>query len=29
MDQFKKLYLEYCKTYHAEPNDLLLGEIQK
>ncbi|CAF1988953.1 unnamed protein product [Rotaria magnacalcarata] len=29
MDQFKKLYHEYCKTYHVEPNDLLLGEIQK
>ena len=29
MDQFKKLYHEYCKTYHIEPNELLLGEIQK
>ncbi|CAF1332763.1 unnamed protein product [Adineta ricciae] len=29
MDQFKKLYHEYCKTYHVEPNELLLGEIQK
>ncbi|CAF3514740.1 unnamed protein product [Adineta steineri] len=29
MDQFKKLYQEYCKTYHVEPNELLLGEIQK
>jgi hypothetical protein len=29
MDQFKNLYHEYCKTYHVEPNELLLGEIQK
>jgi hypothetical protein len=29
MDQFKKLYHEYCKTYQVEPNELLLGEIQK
>ncbi|CAF1110582.1 unnamed protein product [Rotaria sordida] len=29
MDHFKKLYHEYCKTYHIEPNELLLGEIQK
>ena len=29
MDQFKKLYHEYCKSYYVEPNDLLLGEIYK
>ncbi|CAF1206875.1 unnamed protein product [Didymodactylos carnosus] len=29
MDHLKKLYHEYCKSYNVEPNELLLGEIQK
>ncbi|CAF0808025.1 unnamed protein product [Rotaria sordida] len=29
MDQFKTLYYDYCKTYNVEPNEIILGEIQK
>jgi hypothetical protein len=29
MDQIKILYYDYCKTYHIEPNETILGEIQK
>jgi len=29
MDQFRTLYLDYCKTYQIEPNEIILGEIQK
>jgi hypothetical protein len=29
MDQFKTLYYDYCKTYSVEPNETILGEIEK
>ncbi|CAF1509121.1 unnamed protein product [Adineta steineri] len=29
MDQCKTLYYDYCKTYDVEPNETILGEIQK
>jgi len=29
MDQFKTLYYDYCKTYYVEPNEIILGEIEK
>jgi hypothetical protein len=29
MDQFKGLYYEYCKSYYIEPNETILGEIEK
>ncbi|CAF3525778.1 unnamed protein product [Rotaria sp. Silwood1] len=29
MDQFKTLYYDYCKTYYVEPNETILGEIEK
>ena len=29
MDRFKELYYECCKSYYVEPNDVILGEIEK
>lgn len=29
MDKVIALYHNYCKTYHVEPNETVLGEIQK
>lgn len=29
MDQFKTLYFDYCQTYSVQPNETILGEIEK
>jgi hypothetical protein len=29
MDQFQTFYYDYCKSYEIEPNEIILGEIQK
>ena len=29
MDTFKALYLEYCKTYNAEPQEVVKSELKR
>lgn len=29
MDSFRSLYLEYCKTYNVEPQEVIKSEIKR